>query len=76
VVGGISSLPATSSRWLNSTGDGRTGQSGAPPDSQYALSGARHISATVRVLSWSTVGTFVVLLHRIVRWRTGQYGAL
>jgi hypothetical protein len=31
VVGGIYSLPTTSSRWLNSAGDGRTGQSGAPP---------------------------------------------
>jgi hypothetical protein len=32
VVGGIYSLPTTSSRWLISAGDGRTGQSGAPPD--------------------------------------------
>jgi hypothetical protein len=32
VVGGIYSLPTTSSRWLNSAGDGRIGQSGAPPD--------------------------------------------
>jgi hypothetical protein len=31
VVGGIYSLPTTSSRWLISAGDGRTGQSGAPP---------------------------------------------
>jgi hypothetical protein len=51
VVGGIYSLPTTSSRWLISAGDGRTGQSGAPPDSHYALSGARHVSATVRVQS-------------------------
>jgi hypothetical protein len=51
VVGGIYSLPTTSSRWLISTGDGRTRQFGAPPDSHYALSGARHVSATVRV--WS-----------------------
>jgi hypothetical protein len=51
VVGGIYSLPTTSSRWLISAGDGRTGQSGAPPDSHCALSDARHVSATVRVLS-------------------------
>jgi hypothetical protein len=67
VVGGIYSLPTTSSRCLNSTGDGRIGQSGAPPDNHCALSGARHISATVRVQSWSTIGAFVVLLHRTVR---------
>jgi hypothetical protein len=51
VVGGIYRLPTTSSRWLISAGDGCTGQSGAPPDSHYALSGACHVSATVRVLS-------------------------
>jgi hypothetical protein len=32
-------------------GDGRTGQSGAPPDSHCTLSSARHVSATVRVRS-------------------------
>jgi hypothetical protein len=41
VVGGIYSIPTTSSCWLISTGDGRTGQSGA-----------RHVSATIRV--WSS----------------------
>jgi hypothetical protein len=51
VVGGIYSLPTTSSRWLNSAGDGRTRQSGAPPDSHCALSGAHYDSAIVRVLS-------------------------
>jgi hypothetical protein len=51
VVGGIYILPTTSSRWLTSAGDGRTGQSGAPRDSHCALSGARHVSATVRVRS-------------------------
>jgi hypothetical protein len=66
-LGGIYSLPTTSSRWLISVGDGRTGQSGAPPDIHCALSGARHISATIRVRSWSTVGVVVVLLHRTVR---------
>jgi hypothetical protein len=52
VVGGIYSLPTTSSRWLISDGDGRTGQSGVPPDSHCALSDARHVGATVRV--WSS----------------------
>ena len=51
VVGGIYSLPTTSSRWLISAGDGRTGQSCAPPDNHCARSGARHVSATVRVRS-------------------------
>ena len=67
VVGGIYSLPTTFSRWLNSAGDGRTGQFGAPPDNHCALSGACHISTTVRVQSWSTIGAFVVLLYQTVR---------
>jgi hypothetical protein len=36
---------------VKADGDGRTGQSGAPPDSHCAMSSARHISATVRVQS-------------------------
>jgi hypothetical protein len=51
VVGGIYSLPTTSSRWLISASDGRTGQSSAPPDGHCALTGACHISATIRVRS-------------------------
>jgi hypothetical protein len=51
VVGGIYSLPTTSSRWLISVSDGHTGQSGAPPDSHCALSSARYVSTTVRVRS-------------------------
>jgi hypothetical protein len=51
VVRGIYSLPTTSSCWMISASDGRIGQSGAPPDNHCALSGARHVSATVRVLS-------------------------
>jgi hypothetical protein len=51
LVGGIYSLPTTSSRWLILAGDGRTGQSGAPPDSHFALSGVPHVSATIRVRS-------------------------
>jgi hypothetical protein len=50
VVGGIYSLPTTSSRWLNSA-SWRTGQSATPPDSYCAMSGARHVNATIRVLS-------------------------
>jgi hypothetical protein len=42
VVGGIHSLPTTSSRWLISAGDGRTRQSDAPPDSPM-----RHRTTTV-----------------------------
>jgi hypothetical protein len=54
VVGGIYSFPTTSSRWLNSTGDGRTRQSDGSPDSHCAMFGAGHVSATVRVWSsWS-----------------------
>jgi hypothetical protein len=41
-LGGIYSLPATSSHWLISAGDGRTGQSGAPSDSPV-----RHRTVTV-----------------------------
>jgi hypothetical protein len=55
-LGGIYSLPTTYKRWLNSAGDGRTEQSGV-----------RHVSATIRVRSWSNVWTFVVLLHQTVR---------
>ena len=51
VVGGIYSLPTTFSRWLISAGDGRAEQFGAPPDCHCALSGTRHVSATIRVLS-------------------------
>jgi hypothetical protein len=72
VVGGIYTLPTTSSRWLISAGDG----SGAPPDIHCVLSSARHVSATVRVQSWSTIGAFVILLHQTVRCHTGQSGAL
>jgi hypothetical protein len=40
------------------------------PDSHCAVSGARHISATVRVLSSWPLGRLVVLLHRAVRCHT------
>jgi hypothetical protein len=48
-------------------GDGRTGQSDAPPDKHCSLSGALPRHPTVRVQSWSTVGGFVLLQHRTVR---------
>jgi hypothetical protein len=67
VVGGIYSLPTTSSCWLISIVDGRTGQSGAPPNSHCALSGACHVSATIRVQSSLPLERLVVLLHRTVR---------
>jgi hypothetical protein len=60
VVGGIYSPQPLSEPLVKAAGDGRTGQSGAPPDIHYALSSARHVSTTVRVRSWLTVGAFVV----------------
>jgi hypothetical protein len=48
-------------------GDGRTRQSGAPPDRHCSLSGAPPRHPTIRVRSWSTVGGFVLLRHRTVR---------
>jgi hypothetical protein len=65
---GIYSLPTTSNRWLISAGDGRTGQSCAPLDNQCALSGARHVSATVRVRSSWPLERLVVSLVRTVWW--------
>jgi hypothetical protein len=49
------------------TGDGRTGQSGAPLDRHCSLSDAPPCQPTVRVQSWSTVGGFVLLRHRTSR---------
>jgi hypothetical protein len=62
------------SRW-QAAGDGRTGQSGAPPYRHCSLSGAPPRHPTVRVRSWSTVGGFVLLRHRTVWCHTGQSGA-
>jgi hypothetical protein len=62
------------SRW-ETAGDGRTGQSGAPPDTHYSVSGAPPRNPTVRVLEQLTVGAFVFLWHRTVWWCTGQSGA-
>jgi hypothetical protein len=56
VVGGIYSPPTTLVAVGEATGDGRTGQSGAPPDMHCSLSSASPRHPTVRVRSWSTVG--------------------
>jgi hypothetical protein len=60
VVGGYLQPSTTNKPLGKATGDGRTGQSGAPP---------RH--PTVRVLEQSTVGGFVLMWHRIVQCHTG-----
>jgi hypothetical protein len=57
-------------------GDGRTGQSGAPPDKHYRLSGAPPRHPTVRVRSKVDRWSFVSLRQRTVRCLTGQSGAL
>jgi hypothetical protein len=66
-LGGIYSPPTTSIAVGEPAGDGRTGQSGAPPDRQCFLSGALPRHPTVRVRSLSTVGGFVLLRHRTFR---------
>jgi hypothetical protein len=71
---GYYSLPTTSSRWLISAGDGRTEQSGAPPDTHCALSGARHVAQLLRfgvvdrwsVLSSCCIGQSGATLDRLV----------
>jgi hypothetical protein len=55
--------------------DGRTGQSGAPPDTHCSVSGAPPFHPTVRVLEQLTVGAFVFLWHQTVWWCSGQFGA-
>jgi hypothetical protein len=57
---GIYSPQPPCSRWLKLLAMGA-------PDNHCALPGAHHVSTTVRVRSWSTVGAFVILLHRTVR---------
>jgi hypothetical protein len=73
--GGIYSHQPSCSRLGKAAGDGRTGQSGAPPDSPVrhrTLSGLPPRHPTIRVRSWSTVVGFVLMWHRTVRCRTGQ----
>jgi hypothetical protein len=72
---GVFIAPTTSIVVVEAAGDGRTGQSSAPPDRYCALSGAPPRHPTVRVLEQLTVGTFVFLWHQTVWWCTGQSGA-
>jgi hypothetical protein len=72
VVGGYL-YPSTTNKLLGkAAGDGRTGQSGAPPNMHCRLSGAPPHHPTVRVLEQSTVGGFVLMRHRTVRCHTGH----
>jgi hypothetical protein len=60
---------------VKAAGDGRTGQSGAPPDRHCSLSDAPPRHLTIRVWSWSTFGDFVFLRHRTV-WCPSELPAL
>jgi hypothetical protein len=51
--------------------DGRTGQSGAPPDRHYFVSGAPPCHPTVRVRSEVDHWSFVSLRHQTVLCHTG-----
>jgi hypothetical protein len=63
VVGGYLYPPTTSIAVGESAGDGRTGQSGAPPDRFYALSGAPPHHLTIRVRSEVDRWSFVLMRH-------------
>jgi hypothetical protein len=76
VVGGYLSPPPTSIAVGEAAGEGRTGQSGTPPDRYCALSGAPPRHPTVRVRSEVERWSFVFLRHWTVWCHTGQYGAL
>jgi hypothetical protein len=65
-VGGFFPPPPTSIAVGEAAGDGRTGQSGAPPDMHCPVSSAPPRHPIVRVRSWLTVGGFVLLRHRTV----------
>ena len=75
MVGGYLSPSTTKVAVGEADVDGRTGQSGAPPDKHYSLSGASPRHPTVRVLEQLTIGAFVFLWHRTVWWCTEQSGA-
>jgi hypothetical protein len=60
---------------VGETADERTGQSGAPPDTHFSVSGAPPRHPTVRVLEQLTVGAFVFLWHRTNWWCTWESGA-
>jgi hypothetical protein len=69
-LGVFIALNHQSSRWEAAV-DGRTGQSGAPPDRHCRLSGAPTRHPTVRVRSSGVRLNFVLLWPRTVRCRTG-----
>jgi hypothetical protein len=56
VVGGFLSPQTTLVAVGEAAGDGRTGQSGAPPDRHCSLSGALPRHPNVRVRSWVDLG--------------------
>jgi hypothetical protein len=74
-LGVFIALNHQSSRW-EAVGDGRTRQSGAPPDRHCRLSGAPPRHPTVRVRSKVDRWSFVSLRHQIVWCHIGQSGAL
>jgi hypothetical protein len=74
-LGGIYSPQPPWQPLAKAAGDGRTGQSGAPPDRYCAMSSVLPRQPTVRVRSWSTVRGFVLLRHQTVRCHTGRSGA-
>jgi hypothetical protein len=71
VVGGYLYPPTTKVVVGQAAVDGRTGQSGTPPDTHCSVSGAPPRHPTVRVLEQLIVGAFVFLWHRTVWWCTG-----
>jgi hypothetical protein len=62
--------PTTSIAVGKAAGDGRTGQSGAPPDRHCSLSGVPPCHPTVRVRSRVDRWSFIFLRHLIVRCHT------
>jgi hypothetical protein len=67
VVGGIYSPNHQTNRWGWAAVDGRTGQSGAPPDT---IRCASHVTQPLGFDRWSSDSWD----HRTVRWCTGQFG--
>jgi hypothetical protein len=75
-LGGIYSPPTTSIVVGEATGNGRTGQSGAPPDRHCSVSGAPPRHPIVRVQSRVDRWSFVLLRHRTVRCPSDFAGTL
>jgi hypothetical protein len=75
VVGGYLYPSSTSIAGGESAGDGRTRQSGAPPDTYCSLSGGPPRHPIVRVRSSVDHWSFVLLRHWTVWCHTGQSGA-